>query len=876
MRPPLPLAALVALSACSALDLFAAPPADEAGCGDARRYRRDLDGDGFGAGDPVLACAAPAGHVAEGGDCDDARGDVHPGASEGCDGRDNDCDGAVDEAPEADAVCAGRAVRAGVCRGGGCVATCERDRGDCDGSLANGCEADLATSVAHCGACGMACGEGSPCVDGRCASALTAIAAGAGSSAGAGRSFTCAVRGGDRVAGRSPRVLCWGDNVDGQLGVDPETTPATRVPVSFELPIAGGSEQLALGGDGGCALAVGGARDTGELWCWGPRPDGGDPAPRRVLEAYNVQAVARTAGVDGRDSSCAIESSNGRLWCWGSNASGNLGVADAGRWVEEPALVSLGRRPETLAMGPTHTCVGSGPGVYCWGRNDLGQLGDGTRNARATPPPQPAFRAPAGTVLVRPVVGRDFSCALTEVDGDPTRRSLWCWGANPGNWFGAASAGAALTAPTPVAVDSLVDVAAGGGRWCARRADGVPACAGEVFYRGDARVFQGPTRTPALGGVSRFALGPDHACALLGTSEVLCWGDNAAGQLGDGTDARRRAPTPVPALRHRARVVAAAGDFVLLRADGSTDSRRPSLAARFAGITLRDLALDGLGGACAARVDGALMCSSGAVPADALDGPARQVAVSRERVGSAVLVVCARTAEGRVRCLRAAPRTSTVPGESAREFVALSPAVAPSLDAVGIAGSPLAGHFCAWNALGEAHCWGDNADGEAAPTRPEASLASAERVAGLDDVAEVAVGPRVSCARRAAGGVACWGRTNLPGAQGPAPVDVPGITDATHVTLGAAHGCALRRGGRVACWGANGFGQLGDGTTIDRAAAVDVRGLEDADDVTAGADFTCARRRTGQVLCWGRNDDGRLDDGTYVDRAFPGPTLQAP
>jgi hypothetical protein len=58
----------------------------------------DGDGDGYGAGAPTLACAAPSGAVATDGDCDDAVFAINPGAAEVCDGDDNDCDGAVDDA----------------------------------------------------------------------------------------------------------------------------------------------------------------------------------------------------------------------------------------------------------------------------------------------------------------------------------------------------------------------------------------------------------------------------------------------------------------------------------------------------------------------------------------------------------------------------------------------------------------------------------------------------------------------------------------------------------------------------------------------------------------------------------------------------------
>lgn len=57
----------------------------------------DADGDGHGAGQPVSACEAPPGTVATGGDCDDGDPAVHPGATEHCDGVDEDCDGSVDE-----------------------------------------------------------------------------------------------------------------------------------------------------------------------------------------------------------------------------------------------------------------------------------------------------------------------------------------------------------------------------------------------------------------------------------------------------------------------------------------------------------------------------------------------------------------------------------------------------------------------------------------------------------------------------------------------------------------------------------------------------------------------------------------------------------
>ena len=65
---------------------------------DARTFYPDADTDGFGtAAGAVSACAQPAGYAAGSGDCDDKAKDTYPGATETCDSRDQDCDGAIDD-----------------------------------------------------------------------------------------------------------------------------------------------------------------------------------------------------------------------------------------------------------------------------------------------------------------------------------------------------------------------------------------------------------------------------------------------------------------------------------------------------------------------------------------------------------------------------------------------------------------------------------------------------------------------------------------------------------------------------------------------------------------------------------------------------------
>ncbi len=110
-------------------------------------YYRDMDGDGYGsdASGVVVGCVPVGGYVRLGGDCDDTDATRRPGGSERCDGRDQDCDGAVDEAPGS-SECTVQLGRERVCRGAaGCVVGgCAPGFSDCSASV-EGCETEAPT-----------------------------------------------------------------------------------------------------------------------------------------------------------------------------------------------------------------------------------------------------------------------------------------------------------------------------------------------------------------------------------------------------------------------------------------------------------------------------------------------------------------------------------------------------------------------------------------------------------------------------------------------------------------------------------------------------------------------------------------------------------
>ncbi len=140
----------------------------------------------------------------------------------------------------------------------------------------------------------------------------------------------------------------------------------------------------------------------------------------------------------------------------------------------------------------------------------------------------------------------------------------------------------------------------------------------------------------------------------------------------------------------------------------------------------------------------------------------------------------------------------------------------------------------------------------------------------------LAAGISHTCLLRETGRVSCWGsdaRGQLGDGASTAlpmpPTEVVGLTDAVRIAAGGEHTCAVRAGGALACWGRNDRGQLGDGTTVDRAVPADVPGLSDVVGVSLAPYHTCARTASGAVLCWGSNEWGMLGDGTLIQRNSP-------
>lgn len=212
---------------------------------------------------------------------------------------------------------------------------------------------------------------------------------------------------------RAGAVVCWGRNESGQLGDGSRTARTSPVRVSLPGPAA----QLTAGGSHTCALLT-----DGTAFCWGSNTSGqlGDSTKTGHAEPVRVSSTLRFVSIgSGRDHTCAV-TPDYDAYCWGKNSSGQVGIGVATEAVLVPQKVETSAQLRTISAGINHTCALSvGGTAYCWGRNNYGQLGDGTVNSHTRPV---AVQGAGALVALFP--GASHTCG---VNGSS---ETYCWGYN--------------------------------------------------------------------------------------------------------------------------------------------------------------------------------------------------------------------------------------------------------------------------------------------------------------------------------------------------------------------------------------------------------------------------------------------------------------
>lgn len=361
-----------------------------------------------------------------------------------------------------------------------------------------------------------------------------------------GASHACAIIQASEGSPENGTTRCWGDNTHGELGVDPSLTPSSPVPVpvsSRSSAVFGNAAALALGTGGSCALTT-----DNFLFCWGELSGQGSGTVHRQdlepswepsqMDLRDSVLVGVTGVALGEQGGCAADAN--ALVCWGSGP-GATNIDGGAVQITDVTSVAVGR---------SHACAitteDGAPEARCWGDNTYGQTGQ-PESSSFESRPQPV--ALAGVVEI--AAGGDVSCArTTSSPSSPGTDAVYCWGRNDRGELGDPAVTAASTnAPTEVRFAgglTAVALAIGDSHACALMSDETVQCWGDDSDRQLGRSAPaGYDATPAtverdVGGevndmphVKSLEAGGGTTCAIRwGDPQVYCWGRNDAGQAG--------------------------------------------------------------------------------------------------------------------------------------------------------------------------------------------------------------------------------------------------------------------------------------------------------------------------------------------------------
>jgi alpha-tubulin suppressor-like RCC1 family protein len=497
----------------------------------------------------------------------------------------------------------------------------------------------------------------------------------------------------------------------------------------------------------------------------------------------------------GGSHTCGIKSDN-TLWCWGRNDNGQVGDNSTTKR-DLYTAVNGGGTWKQVSTGGTHTCgIKSDDTLLCWGDNASGQLGDNTSGTNRLIP----TAVNGGGTWKQVSAGGVHTCGIKSDD------TLLCWGSNNLGQIGDNTSGTNRLIPTAIN---------GGGTWkqvssrgyhsCGIKSDNTLWCWG---YNDRGRIGDGtcctnllvPTAVSGGGTWKLVSAGGNHTCAVKSDDTLWCWGGNNLGGLGDGTQGyfdNKVVPT----------AVSGGGTWKAVAA-GSFHT-------------------------CAIKSNNTLWCWGENQEAE---------------LGDTTTII------------RSIPTASAGGGTSWSV-----------LDAGGAGGSNGgSGHSCAITNIGTLFCWGVNINGQLGIGTSIYRRLAPVPVGGTSGTWSFlgSTGSYSTCAIKSDNSIWCWGD----GINGtdivPTPVNGGGTWKFVATSI-YSHNCGIKSDDTLWCWGYNQDGELGDNTYTDSNAPVSVDGGGTWKDVAAGGFHTCGIKSDDTLWCWGANWSGQLGDNTGADSGIP-------
>ena len=276
--------------------------------------------------------------------------------------------------------------------------------------------------------------------------------------------------------------------------------PASQAALAASGPVT----SVSAGDASSCAI------ESGQAYCWGTGFAG---VPVAVLGGKALIQIATDDAT-----ACALDSV-GAAYCWGYNISGELGDGSPNSSSVPVAVdrsgVLAGKTLTQISAGFGSACVLDSAGAaYCWGNNEVGQLGDGGTANSSVPVAVDTGGALAGKALTQISVGFYGDTCAVDSTG-----AAYCWG-------GGSTVPVAVDTSGVLAGKTLTQISVGFYHVCALDSAGTAYCWGSNQ--------QGQLDVPAGKTFTEISAGGYDTCGLDSSGVAYCWGDNSCGELGQG------------------------------------------------------------------------------------------------------------------------------------------------------------------------------------------------------------------------------------------------------------------------------------------------------------------------------------------------------
>lgn len=365
-----------------------------------------------------------------------------------------------------------------------------------------------------------------------------------------GESHTCAITG--ETEYQPQKLWCWGDYSNGKLGIDITSSFDNSKPLEVS-GLSGVPIKVAAGREHTCAIVQN--EGINSVQCWGLNQEGqlGIGSTTSMNFPTDVPSSSGAIKISAGESFTSILTDSGEIKSWGANTEGQLGN---GHFFRRQLPIHLDNIPgelEDIVSGEDFTCsLTREGGVYCWGGNQYGQLGNNSTQYSKDPVQVSGLLSGAQTIIAGPY----HVCALLDSS------EVKCWGYNAGGLLGTGNlAQDFLSVPeyvmdtaTSLNLSGVSKITSGGWHTCALMEDGTIKCwggnnSGQVGVEpGDLYIIPYPVDVTFDGTFIDVSGGLEHTCAVAENGYAYCWGDNPNGELGIGSSDFDIHPTPIQVI----------------------------------------------------------------------------------------------------------------------------------------------------------------------------------------------------------------------------------------------------------------------------------------------------------------------------------------